>query len=141
MVMKKTIAIIGATAPTGKAATMQLASHPGVRFLLLSQDPTALASLTQTLHTAFPGAEIEPMTCTRDASWEADIILLTIPEAEEEMVAQLIKEVVTGKIVIHINETGRPSDILQKALPHSIIETLKPGEITGLSFTQSGVRS
>lgn len=141
MVMKKTIAIIGATEPTGKAATMQLASHPGVRFLLLSPDTTALASLTQTLHENFPGAEIEPMTCTREASWEADIILLTVPEAEEEMVAQLIKEVVTGKIVIHINETGTPSEILQQALPHSIIETLKPGELAGLSFTQSGVRS
>lgn len=141
MVMKKTIAIIGATEATGKTATMQLASQPGLRLLLLSPDIEALASLTQTLHKKFPDAEIESMTCTRDASWEADIILLTIPEAEEEMVAQLIRDVVTGKIVVHISETGNPSEILQKTLPHSILETLTSGELAGLSFTQNGIRN
>ncbi|MDF2383959.1 hypothetical protein JMG10_20980 [Nostoc ellipsosporum NOK] len=126
--MKKTMAIIGATEQKGKAAIMQLASHPGFRFLLLSPDMAALDSLTKTLLQKFPGAEIEPMTCTRDASWEADIIVLTVPEAEEETIAQLIKEVVTGKVVIHVKENDETS-VLKTLLPHSIVADARLEEL------------
>lgn len=127
--MKKTMAVIGATEPAGQVAVTQLASRPELRFLLLSPDTSTLESLTQVLQERFPAAEIESMACTRDASWEADIILLTIPGAEEENIARLIREVVTGKIVIHVSENGAPSAILPALLPHSIILNSTPDDV------------
>jgi predicted dinucleotide-binding enzyme len=72
------------------------------------------------------------MACTKEASWEADIIIPAVPYGAQEEVAERIKEVANQKIVVSIanplNETytglttngdTSAAEELQKLLPHS----------------------
>jgi predicted dinucleotide-binding enzyme len=108
MATKKTIAIIGASGNMGSAIAKSLATS---QYRLL---------------------DAEIIGCAADASWEADIIIAAVPFAAEKELAEKIRQVATGKIVISIsnplNETytglvtdGNTSSAeeLQKLLPHS----------------------
>ncbi|HJY21890.1 MAG TPA: hypothetical protein VJ279_03335, partial [Hanamia sp.] len=51
--------------------------------------------------------------------WEADIIILAIPFHEEEMVAEMMKEVATQKIVVSLSDDENTNGTLQQLLPYS----------------------
>jgi 8-hydroxy-5-deazaflavin:NADPH oxidoreductase len=127
----KTIAIIGATGNMGSAIAKSL-SLSSNRILLFANDPEKLNSLLQEIKEVNPGGEVEIMTCPTDACWEADIIIPAIPYNAEPVVAEKIRAVATGKIVISITnplnntlnglvtEAGSSAaEELQKLLPHS----------------------
>jgi len=101
-VSKKTIAIIGATGSTGMAVAKGLAKG-NYRLLLFAHDAKALASLMKSLKADAPGADIESMGCVANASWEADVIITTIPIAEEGQLASKIEPFTNRKIVISIS--------------------------------------
>ena len=128
---KQTIAIIGATGNMGSAIAKSLAKG-NYRLLLKSGKQEELDKLVQEIQQANPQADAEANACPKDASWEADIIVLAIPYAAEKEVAQKIKEVANQKVVISIanpmNETydglvtpadSSAAEELQKLLPHS----------------------
>ena len=131
MQTKQTIAIIGATGNMGSAIAKSLAKG-NYRLLLKSGKKEELDALLQAIHAAQPQAEVEANLCPKDASWEADIIILAIPYEAEKEVAEKIKEVANQKVVISIanpmNKTfdglvtaadSSAAEELQKLLPHS----------------------
>ncbi|MEO8765350.1 MAG: NAD(P)-binding domain-containing protein, partial [Ginsengibacter sp.] len=131
MSASKTIAIIGATGKMGSAIAKSL-SVSSNRILLFGKDSLKLTSLRHEIKAINPKADIEIIGCPTDACWEADIIIPAVQFSAEREVAEKIKSVATGKIVISITNpvnsthdgllTGpatSAAEELQKLLPHS----------------------
>jgi NADPH-dependent F420 reductase len=131
MQTKQTIAIIGATGSMGSALAKSLAKG-NYRLLLKSSRQEELKALVEAIEAETPTADIEGITCPREASWEADVIIPAVPFEAQAEVAERIREVSNQKIVISIanplNETYTgmvtPGDTsaaeeLQKTLPHA----------------------
>jgi len=122
---KKTIAIIGATGNTGSAFSRRLAktSH---RLLLFDHNTEKLLGLVKELCYSQPLADIEFMTCESEASWEADIIILSVGPDKEKELAQKIRQFTNRKIVLNISD-GSHRQELQTLLPGtSVVNTLNP---------------
>ncbi len=129
MATVKTIAIVGATGKMGATVAKNLSSG-NYRLLLMAENMDELESLKSEL--ANPKTEIITALCAKDACWEADIIILATPYEAFRDVADRIREVATGKIVISISNTlnekyselvtsvnTSAAEELQKMLPHS----------------------
>lgn len=131
MTTVKTIAIVGATGNMGSAITKSL-SKGNYRLLLMANDQAKLEALKSELEKAESKSEIDTIGCAKEASWEADIIIVATPYGAEKEVAEKIKDVAVGKVVISIsnplnsnyNDLVTSSDTsaaeeLQKMLPYS----------------------
>lgn len=131
MPTSNTIAIIGATGKMGSAIANSL-SLSSNRILLFARDMEKLNSLLAEIKKMNPNGEVEAISCPTDACWEADIIIPAVPFDAEREVAEKIKAVATGKIVISIanplNNTydglvtapgTSAAEELQKLLPYS----------------------
>jgi NADPH-dependent F420 reductase len=131
MTTNKTVAIIGATGDMGSAIAMSLVNSD-YRLLLMSREKTKLAKLLSYIKKKNPATDVATIECEKEACWEADIIILTVPYRAEKEVAEKIREVATQKVVIEIsnplNETyddlitapnTSAAEELQKALPNS----------------------
>ncbi|MDR3626024.1 MAG: NAD(P)-binding domain-containing protein [Ignavibacteriaceae bacterium] len=99
--MKKTIAVIGAAGNMGSGITTNLAKA-GYRVLIAGNDQSKLSSLLTKIKSNTPNADVEIIDCSKEASWEADIIIPAISYQAQAAVASKIKDVVTGKIVISL---------------------------------------
>ena len=120
MSTKKTIAIIGALEEKGRKSVDQLAGAE-VRLLLFykeSEDPIATQ---QELAAQYPELDAVWISCPIEASWEADIIVLAIPPEEQPSVIASIKDVVTGKPVIELDNEINSVRQLITSLPYSTI--------------------
>ena len=93
---------------------------------------TRLEILRNEIRSEYGGADVETSNCSKEACWEADIIIAAVPFASEHEVAERIKEVANQKIIISIanplNETytglitaanTSAAEELQKLLPNS----------------------
>lgn len=142
---KKTIAIIGATEMTGSAIAKNL-SRGNYRLLLFGHDSGKLESLAEAIKEVNPDADIDCLSCLVDASWEADIIISSVPAGAEKEIAKKIKEVATQKIVISIpepihlsSESYRCKNVsaaeeLQKLLPDSkVVKTFNSADAVDLA--------
>jgi hypothetical protein len=118
MSVKKTIAIVGATEETGKIIAKSFSSLP-YRLLLISNELNELQNLSQNILVKKPVAEIETIGCVKDGCWEADIIILSVPQCEEKDAVEKMKEVSTQKIVAEVSDESCPPKDLQKLLPYS----------------------
>jgi len=129
--MKKTIAVIGAAGNMGSGISNNLAKA-GYRILLAGKDQSKLNNLLIKIKETTPNADVEILDCSKEASWEADIIIPAVPYQSQAEVASKIKDVVTGKIVISISNplnetydglatdpTTSAAEELAKLLPHS----------------------
>jgi len=115
MAVKKTIAIVGATEKAGIEIANEFASED-YRLLLVSDNMEKLSDVTEKLSQKKPAAEIESIECVKDGCWEADIIVLAVAASEEKMVAEMMKEVATQKIVVVLSNAG-----VEQILPYSKI--------------------
>lgn len=126
----KTIAIVGATGNMGSAIAKSLSKNSDYRLLLSSNDQDKLEDLKLALEES--GAEAYALSCVKEASWEADIIVVATPYEVEKEVAEKIREVAAGKIVISISNPlnkaynglvtspyTSAAEELQKMLPNS----------------------
>lgn len=131
MKTKQTIAIIGASGNMGSAIARNL-SKGNYRLLLCANNSEAVLELVNGIKASDATADVEAIECSKDASWEADIIILAVPYGAEAELASKIKEVANQKIVISIanplNETYNglitapdtsAAEELQKLLPNS----------------------
>lgn len=122
MPQKEIIAVIGAASEEGTALLSKLVQAP-YRFLLMDDDSEKLAALQKKMA---PWAETDTIACCREASWEADIIIIARPQHSIEHTAQQIKEVATTKIVIGLIQTNKTQvEVLQQSLPNAIVVGLK----------------
>ena len=132
MAIIKTIAIVGATGNMGSTIAKSLSKKGNYRLLLMSNDQYKLVDLKLQLEKNKTGTEIFAITCAREASWEADIIIVATPYEAEKEVAEKIREVAAGKVVISISNPLNSSytdlltspdtsaaEELQKLLPNS----------------------
>jgi len=120
MATKKTIAIVGATEDAGRAIVDRFASMP-YRLLLISHNPDDLNRLTEAIAKQHPAAEVESLECVKDGCWEADIIIVAVEGAEEQKVAELMKEVATQKVVVVVTQNENECKEMEKLLPYSKI--------------------
>ena len=108
MKTKSTIAIIGSTGTMGSAIAKSLAQGRN-RLLLFGRDEEKLDALHRDIRAQHGEADVAAIGCPKDASWEADIVILAVPYAAEAAIAEKIKPYVTQKIVVSIanpmNET------------------------------------
>lgn len=128
----KTIAIVGATGNMGSAIAKSLSKQGKYRLLLMSKEQGKLVQLKSQIEKSSKSTEVFAISCAREASWEADIIIVATPYEAEKEVAEKILEVATGKIVISISNPLNSSynelvtsantsaaEELQKLLPNS----------------------
>ena len=106
--MKQTIAIVGAAGSMGAGIARNLA-NAGHSILLAGSRREKLIELLGNIKSVTPHADVEILDCAHEASWEADIIIPAVPYTAQREVANKIRDVATGKIVISIvnplNET------------------------------------
>ncbi|WP_242917155.1 NADPH-dependent F420 reductase [Pontibacter liquoris] len=127
----QTIAIIGASGSMGAAISKSLAKG-NYRLLLCANDRSKVEAVAGDIKSSLPAAAVEVVDCSKEASWEADIIVVAVPFAAEQEVAAKIKEVANQKIVISIanplNDTydglvtapdTSAAEELQKLLPNA----------------------
>jgi predicted dinucleotide-binding enzyme len=99
------------------------------RLLLMSRDEAKLFDLKSELSKSTPDPEVYAVSCAREAAWESDIIIIATPYEAEREVAEKIREVAVGKIVISISnpahsqlvtsEDFSAAEELQRRLPYS----------------------
>lgn len=125
MKTKQTIAIIGATGNMGAAIAKSIAKGH-YRLLLCGHQPDKLAAVARDVLAAHPGADVEALDCSRQAGWEADIIISAVPFSAERQVAEQIREVANQKIVVSIaNPLNATYDGLVTAPDTSAAEELQ----------------
>lgn len=103
-------------------------SRGNYRLLLCGSELAEAQKVVDAVKRHIAAAEVEALDCTLDACWEADIIILAVPFAEMQEVADRIREVVNQKVVISLSKpldeapdaptTGVVSE-LQKLLPYA----------------------
>jgi 8-hydroxy-5-deazaflavin:NADPH oxidoreductase len=131
MKTRQTVAVIGATGNMGSAISRSI-SKGNYRVLLFSAKGEEIEDVVSDIKSENPSADVEAIQCSREAGWEADIIILAVPYAAEKEVAEKIREVANQKIVISIANPINASfdglvtaadtsaaEELQKLLPHA----------------------
>lgn len=131
MKTKQTIAVIGATGNMGSAISRNL-SKGNYRLLLCANNQEKLKEVGDDLRRTNPAGDFEIIDCSREASWEADIIIIAVPHEAEKDVADKIKQVANQKVVVSIANPLNSSynglvtapdtsaaELLQKHLPKS----------------------
>lgn len=119
---KQTIALIGAAGNRGAALARNLA-RGNYRILLFAHGSDSLEQLVSDIRGQVPNADVEPMTCSTDACWEADIIILSIAADNYTEVSENIRPVANQKVIITMADAGvqdsDPIALLQNLLPHA----------------------
>lgn len=111
----KTIAIIGATGSIGVAVATGLAKE-NYRLLLFAHEPKTLTTVARAIKDKVPAADIETMGCAVNASWEADIIVFTVPLDEQKQFASEIEPFTNRKILISISYEDDNNLVASRAL-------------------------
>lgn len=107
MSITTTIAIIGVLEPPLAFITKQIPKQ--YRILLFDKNAVELTQLYDQLIANDSFAPIEQMNCATDASWEADMLILSGSSCLDESIIEKIRQVSTGKIVIIIgNQPNSP---------------------------------
>ena len=122
MAYKDTVAIIGATTTIGTVVARSIAANH--RLLLMDAARPELVRLQHNIQAANPKAEVEILNCCKDASWEADIIVVANEGNGLDELAFKMKEVSTCKSVLHFTTNEINIDKLQQMLPHARVVTI-----------------
>lgn len=118
MSVKKSIAIVGATEKMGEEIATQF-MNSNYSLLLISNNKDRLDYLAKKMTDKKPEADVNFIECVKDGCWEADIIILSVPDHEKKAVAELMKEVATQKIVVDVSNEEDAGKELQEILPYS----------------------
>lgn len=110
----KTIAVIGASDKRNFAVLNELAAR--YQLLLFDKNEQALSEIHQAVLSKNRYAYIEKMPCATNASWEADLIILSGFCINDATVVQTIKEVATAKIIVIMEN----DDEFTKSINHQV---------------------
>ncbi|MBT9485626.1 hypothetical protein [Sediminibacterium sp.] len=118
MLYNNTVAILGAGSSIGQHIAKNIAANYSL--LLMDSSADKLNNLMQFFVDNHPTAKVEMIVCSKEASWEADIIIIAADHAQEqEAIAIKINEVSTCKTVIQIKDASSDMVSLQAILPYS----------------------
>ena len=116
MATRKNMAIIGANSKIGTLLAERMA--PTYDLLLMDSSSDELMALTNSIRLQQPNTNINSLACCREASWEADVIVVAAAMEQLPAIAEKIKEVTNRKPVIHFSPAGATTT-LQQLLPHA----------------------
>lgn len=122
MSYKNTVAIIGATTTIGTVVAKSIAVN--YRLLLMDSARPELVRLQHNIQAANQKAEVDILNCCKDASWEADIIVVSNEGTGLDDIAVKMKDVSTCKTVLHFTTDEINIDKLQQLLPHARVVTI-----------------
>ncbi|CAM4103759.1 hypothetical protein FLSI110296_14050 [Flavobacterium sinopsychrotolerans] len=97
---KRTFAVLGVSETNSIFLAKQIAKTNSV--LLFDHDAVVLNTVYSQILSEHPNANAEMMICPTNASWEADVIILSNPAATDVNLIEKIRNVATGKIVIFL---------------------------------------
>jgi 8-hydroxy-5-deazaflavin:NADPH oxidoreductase len=135
MATRKNMAIIGATSAIGILIAESMVTAYDV--LLMDNSNDDLIALTNRIKQQQPTANIFSLACSREASWEADVIVVAAPSEQLAAIAEKIKDVTNRKPVIHFSPTDAHAVLLQNLLPHAnvVVVELAPTAANGRTQT------
>ncbi len=136
MAHKQTVALIGAASTTGKAIAAHLAAM--YRLLLMDAGTNDLEALQNAIAAANNQADTEVVTCCKDASWEADIIVVANDGEGIQELAETMKEVATCKPVIHFTTNDNLLAYLQPLLPYAGVVAVLLSQPFNMAHTSGG---
>lgn len=131
MAHKITMAIIGAATSTGTAIAKSMAAS--YYLILMDKAADKLTALQSEIKSADYDFVIDTLQCCKEASWEADVIVVAVDSDQLVPVAHKIKEVTTCKPVIHFTNSDDETAALQPLLPHANVVSVWLGKPTGES--------
>jgi len=120
---RRTFAVLGVSEIKSIFLAKQIAKTNPV--LLFDHDVVVLNTVYSQILLEYPNANAEMMICPTNASWEADVIILSNPAATDVNLIEKIRNVATGKIVIFLENKKntinfeRTLDKLQYLFPFS----------------------
>jgi predicted dinucleotide-binding enzyme len=130
MGMLKSIAIIGATGELGTVLAEKMSATRAYRLLLMDNDTQKLESLQKEISNITPDADMECISCSKEASWEADLIVMAVADDSAKEVVEKIREVSTGKTVISISgivhEKGKVNNGISAGMGAAELQLLLP---------------
>lgn len=97
---RRTFAVLGVSETNSIFLAKQIAKTNPV--LLFDHDAVVLNTVYSQILSEHPNANAEMMICPTNASWEADVIILSNPAATDVNLIEKIRNVATGKIVIFL---------------------------------------
>ncbi len=140
---RTTFAVLGVSETKSIFLAKQIAKTNTV--LLFDQNTATLLEVYTEIISENPKANAEMMICPTNASWEADVILLSNDTATNAALLEKIKKVATGKIIITLgNEIEGISsasifDELQHLFPFSkVVQSIGSSEDSDNSFVLKG---
>ncbi|MDQ3278172.1 MAG: hypothetical protein M3Q06_07585 [Bacteroidota bacterium] len=127
MAYKNTVAIIGATTAVGAVIAKSMAAN--YRLLLMDRAQPQLVVLQNEIQAMDNHAEVDVLHCCKDASWEADIIVVAHDGEALEELAVKMEEVSNCKTVLHFTSDQNDLDKLQQLLPHAKVVTIQSSRL------------
>lgn len=124
MIHKETVALLGASDRWGSFIIRGICTD--YNLLLIDEDCDQLDSLKADILSLYSQANVEILNCSKDASWQADIIIVGSAAANDINTIIEIKDVAIRKPVFQINSSDVTDINLQKLFPFS--------KVIGLSF-------
>lgn len=129
MAYKQTVAIIGATTAIGKSIAQRMSD--AYCLLLMDDASLALSSWADELQRFHADAIIHKVDCCKEASWEADVIVLAVADSQLVSVVEKIKEVSTRKVVVQFMGDSRLNIDVRALLPFAKVIGVRDDEIFG----------
>jgi predicted dinucleotide-binding enzyme len=112
----QTIAIVGAGVKAGLIA--RGLALTGNRVILCDEELQRAEKLALALQQETPSFNVEAMDCAYEATWESDILILTLPCTDQSAAAERVRLVANQKIVVTTEDTRCT---LEQLLPYSRI--------------------
>ena len=120
MALKATIAIIGANDALAQKIAVSIA--PQFNLLLMDENVQLLERLSKNIHANCANAHLEVISCSTEASWQADAVLVVANDTDAYKIAEAIKHVTTNKTVIYFTTT--PATSFTSLLPNAKVITV-----------------
>ena len=122
MAYKNIVAIISATTVVGSVIAKSIAEDH--RLLLMDTEQSKLVLLQTEIQAMHKNAETDILNCCKNASWEADIIVVANDGEGLHELAVKMEEVTNCKTVLHFTSRQDSIDKLQHFLPHAKVVTI-----------------
>ncbi|QZK90901.1 hypothetical protein K5V07_10515 [Flavobacterium sp. CHNK8] len=140
---RKIVAVLGLSETHSVFVAKQIAKTNTV--LLFDYNAAMLNSVFSEIQTAHPNANVEMMICPTNASWEADVIVLSNDAVIDGNGINKIKNVATGKLVLFFENAfssdfeSHSSERIQALFPFSkVVHICESKAIPSDSFDISG---
>jgi hypothetical protein len=140
---RRTFAVLGVSETNSIFLAKQIAKTNPV--LLFDHDAVVVNTVYSQILLEYPNANTEIMICPTNASWEADVIILSNAAAIDVNLIEKIRNVATGKIVLFLenkkntNTSGNSAEKWQDLFPYSkVVQSFESADESNDSFFLNG---